>query len=147
MSRKAPAKLNLALKVVNKRSDGYHNLKTLFERINLCDDIHIYSRNDGKVRINCSHPHVPQGIKNFAYKAAKKKPFLLILDEINLAVKTKLLSEKDVIKFLNSVPAKTTVYLTGRGASAGLRKRANYVNEIRMIKGPKKLTGEKGIDY
>lgn len=83
----------------------------------------------------------------FAYESAKKKPFLLILDEINLAVKTKLLLEKDVIKFLDSVSAKTNVYLTGRGATAGLRKRADYVNEIRMIKGPKKLTGEKGIDY
>ena len=67
----SPAKLNLALRVVNKRPDGYHNLKTLFERINLCDDIHIVSRNDGKIRIICSHPHVPQGIKNFVYRAAK----------------------------------------------------------------------------
>lgn len=83
----------------------------------------------------------------FAYTVLKKKPFLLILDEINLAVKIGLLSEKEVIKFLDSVPAKTTVYLTGRGASAGLKRRANYVNEIKMLKGPKKLTGEKGIDY
>jgi len=83
----------------------------------------------------------------FAYKAVKKKPFLLVLDEVNLAVKSKLLSEKDVIKFLNFVPAKTTVYLTGRGATAGLKRRADYVNEIKMLKGPKKLTGEKGIDY
>lgn len=83
----------------------------------------------------------------FAYTVLKKKPFMLILDEINLAVKIGLLPEKDVIKFLDSVPAKTTVYMTGRGATAGLRKRADYVNEIRMLKGPKKLTGEKGIDY
>ncbi len=83
----------------------------------------------------------------FAYKIAKKKPFMLVLDEINLAVRIGLLDEKDVIKFLNIVPAKTTVYLTGRGATAGLRKRADFVNEILMRKGPKKLTGEKGIDY
>jgi cob(I)alamin adenosyltransferase len=83
----------------------------------------------------------------FAYKIVKKKPFMLILDEINLAVKIGLLKEKDVIKFLNSIPAKTTVYLTGRGATVGLKKRADFVNEIRMLKGPKKLKGEKGIDY
>jgi cob(I)alamin adenosyltransferase len=83
----------------------------------------------------------------FAYSALKKKPFMLILDEINLAVKIGLLDEKEVIKFLNKIPAKTTVYLTGRSATPGLKKKANYVNEIRMLKGPKKLTGEKGIDY
>ena len=83
----------------------------------------------------------------FAYKIAKKKPFMLVLDEINLAVRIGLLDEKDVITFLNKIPARTTVYLTGRGATAGLRKRADFVNEILMRKGPKKLTGEKGIDY
>jgi len=83
----------------------------------------------------------------FAHKIAKKKPFLLILDEINLAVRIGLLDEKEVVKLLDSVAAKTTVYMTGRYATKGLIKRADYVNEIRMIKGPKKLTGEKGIDY
>jgi len=84
---------------------------------------------------------------DFAYEVLKKKPFMLVLDEINLAVRIGLLDEKDVVKFLNSVPKKTTVYLTGRSATPGLRKRADFVNEIRMLKGPKKLTGEKGIDY
>jgi len=87
-----------------------------------------------------------KGLK-FAYEILKKKPFMLILDEINLAVKIGLLDEKEVLKFLSKIPAKTTVYLTGRNATPGLRKKANYVNEVRMLKGPKKLTGEKGIDY
>jgi cob(I)alamin adenosyltransferase len=83
----------------------------------------------------------------FAKKAAKKKPFMLVLDEINLAVAVGLLDEKEVIKFLDKVPSKTHVYLTGRKATAGLRKRADFVNEVIMRKGPKKLKGEKGIDY
>ena len=37
----APAKVNLFLKVLNKRSDGYHNIYTLFERISLADKITI----------------------------------------------------------------------------------------------------------
>jgi ATP:corrinoid adenosyltransferase len=45
------------------------------------------------------------------------------------------------------VPSKVHVYLTGRNAPKELIKRADYVNEIVMIKGPKKLSGEKGIDY
>jgi cob(I)alamin adenosyltransferase len=83
----------------------------------------------------------------YAKKIVKQKPFLLILDEINLAVAIGLLDEKEVVKFLDKVPSKVHVYLTGRYATKGLIKRADYVNEIIMKKGPKKLIGEKGIDY
>ncbi|MBW2999366.1 cob(I)yrinic acid a,c-diamide adenosyltransferase [Candidatus Woesearchaeota archaeon] len=83
----------------------------------------------------------------FARKAAKKKPFLLILDEINLAVSAGLLNEKEVLDFLDEIPPKVHVYLTGRKATKKLISRANYVNVINMKKGPKRLTGEKGIDY
>ncbi len=83
----------------------------------------------------------------FAKKKAKEKPFLLILDEINLACDIGLINPKDVIKFLDAVPPEVHVYLTGRYAPSSLVQRADYVNEIVMIKGPKKLRGEKGIDY
>ncbi|MBN1644755.1 cob(I)yrinic acid a,c-diamide adenosyltransferase [Candidatus Woesearchaeota archaeon] len=82
-----------------------------------------------------------------AYFEAKKKPFLLILDEINLAIRIGLLKEKEVLDFLDIVDSRTTVYLTGRNATKGLLKRADFINEIAMKKGPKKLKGEKGIDY
>jgi 4-diphosphocytidyl-2-C-methyl-D-erythritol kinase len=68
--RRSPAKLNLFLQVVNKRSDGYHNLRTLFERIDLCDELRLVSRTDGCVRIFCDHPQVPLGQTNLAYRAA-----------------------------------------------------------------------------
>jgi 4-diphosphocytidyl-2-C-methyl-D-erythritol kinase len=66
----SPAKLNLFLKVINKRSDGYHNLKTLFERINLCDTIDLELNRSGAIRIACRHPHVPKGPKNLVYRVA-----------------------------------------------------------------------------
>lgn len=83
----------------------------------------------------------------YAKKVAREKPFLLILDEINLAVAIGLLDEKEVVKFLDNIPSNVHVYLTGRRAAKGLVKRADYVNKIMMLKGPKKLIGEKGIDY
>lgn len=83
----------------------------------------------------------------YAEKVLKKKPFLLILDEINLAAKISLLKKKEILNFLNKVPNKVHVYLTGRQAPDYLLKRADYVNVITMKKGPKKLVGEKGIDY
>lgn len=87
-----------------------------------------------------------QGLRA-AYNEAKKKPFLLVLDEINLAVRIGLLKEKEILDFLDYVDAKTTVYLTGRKATKELIKRADYVNEIVSKKKSKSLTGKKGIDY
>jgi cob(I)alamin adenosyltransferase len=83
----------------------------------------------------------------FAAKKAKEKPFLLVLDEVNLACAVGLVKTEDVLKFLDKVPASVHVYLTGRYAPPKLIWRADYVNEVVMVKGPKKLKGEKGIDY
>ncbi len=66
----SPAKLNLVLDVLGKRPDGFHELVTLFERISLADTITLKDRPDGFIRIICSHPHVPTGPKNLAYRIA-----------------------------------------------------------------------------
>lgn len=83
----------------------------------------------------------------FAKQALKEKPFLLILDEINLAAAIGLLERREVMEFLENLPPEVNLYLTGRNAPGYLIEKADYVNEIRCIKGPKKLEGEKGIDY
>ncbi len=46
----APAKLNLFLHVLGRRPDGYHELQTCFQFIDLCDDIAIEVRSDGLIR-------------------------------------------------------------------------------------------------
>jgi 4-diphosphocytidyl-2-C-methyl-D-erythritol kinase len=46
----APAKLNLFLHVVGRRADGYHELQTCFQFVDLCDDIAIEVRRDGRIR-------------------------------------------------------------------------------------------------
>lgn len=67
----SPAKVNLTLKVLGKRSDGYHNLSTVFEKIDLCDELCFSPNKIGRVRIICSHPAVPKGKKNLVVKAAQ----------------------------------------------------------------------------
>jgi|CXWL01.1.fsa_nt_gi 4-diphosphocytidyl-2-C-methyl-D-erythritol kinase len=67
---RSPAKLNLYLKVIRKRPDGYHELKTIFERINLVDDIRLSRDLSGKISVVCDHPQVPKGPKNLVYKVA-----------------------------------------------------------------------------
>jgi len=66
----SPAKLNLYLKVNQKRPDGYHDITTLFERIDLTDELTFSEASDNKIRITCDHPHVPVGPKNLVYQAA-----------------------------------------------------------------------------
>jgi len=77
----------------------------------------------------------------------KKKPHLLVLDEINLALYCKLLNAKEVLDFLDKIPKKTDVVLTGRFAPKELINRAEFVNEIIDIKHPEKIVTTKGIQY
>ncbi|MFP3014080.1 MAG: 4-(cytidine 5'-diphospho)-2-C-methyl-D-erythritol kinase [Arsenophonus sp.] len=47
----SPAKLNLFLYIIGRRSDGYHQLQTLFQFLNYCDEITIKLREDNKIRL------------------------------------------------------------------------------------------------
>lgn len=65
----APAKLNLYLDVLEKRSDGYHDIETLFEKIDLKDEISIAKKDKGiDVRVEPSAA-CPSGKDNIVYKA------------------------------------------------------------------------------
>ena len=46
----APAKLNLFLHVTGRRTDGFHNLETVFQLVDLCDELQISVREDGDIR-------------------------------------------------------------------------------------------------
>jgi 4-diphosphocytidyl-2-C-methyl-D-erythritol kinase len=46
----APAKLNLFLHIVGRRADGYHELQTCFQFVDLCDEITFKLRDDGEIR-------------------------------------------------------------------------------------------------
>ncbi|MFH1541386.1 MAG: 4-(cytidine 5'-diphospho)-2-C-methyl-D-erythritol kinase [Elusimicrobiota bacterium] len=71
MKFKANAKINLFLNILSKRKDGYHNIKTVFQEISLCDDIFIKKIADtNKIKILCDNPSIPVDEKNLVYKAA-----------------------------------------------------------------------------
>jgi cob(I)alamin adenosyltransferase len=85
----------------------------------------------------------------FAKKALKKKPRLLILDEINLAAHFGIVKTEDILKLLEEIPEETTVVLTGRRAPEELIKRADLVTEMRLIKHPfeKNVLAKEGLEY
>lgn len=84
---------------------------------------------------------------DFVSKIAKKRPNLLVLDEILIAVKIGLLDERDVLKAIDKIPANVVVYMTGRYATKSIRKRADYITEFITRKMPKRNIPKKGIDY
>ncbi len=55
----APAKLNLFLHIVGRRPDGYHELQTCFQFVDLCDAITIEVRADGLIRRVVEIPNLP----------------------------------------------------------------------------------------
>ena len=48
----APAKINVFLHIVGKRADGYHNLQTVFQFVDYCDELRFDLRNDGVISRN-----------------------------------------------------------------------------------------------
>jgi 4-diphosphocytidyl-2-C-methyl-D-erythritol kinase len=68
----APAKINLSLKILGPREDGFHEIETLMVPISLCDEIKI-DKGDAKegIEFHCDDASVPQGDDNLAVRAAK----------------------------------------------------------------------------
>jgi len=65
----APAKLNLYLRVLGKRPDGYHNIETIFERIALFDRIILRSLKKDEIKVFSDHPDVPCTEDGLIYRA------------------------------------------------------------------------------
>lgn len=66
----APAKLNLFLHVTARRQDGYHELQTLFQLIDLCDDLQFEHRPDGVIQCIGGPPGLSSD-ENLVIKAAR----------------------------------------------------------------------------
>lgn len=68
----APAKINLSLKILGRRDDGFHEIETMIAPITLCDEIEIgKSDNSEEIEFHCDDPSVPPGGDNLIVRAAK----------------------------------------------------------------------------
>jgi 4-diphosphocytidyl-2-C-methyl-D-erythritol kinase len=64
---RAPAKINLGLKILGKRADGYHDILSLFQTVDLCDELAL---SDAEAPgFSCDVPTVPAGPENLVLKA------------------------------------------------------------------------------
>lgn len=74
----SPAKINLFLRVLRKREDGYHDIATLMQRISLYDEM-LFVPNDHGVSVQCPDSSLPENEDNIVFRAAK-----LILSQTDL---------------------------------------------------------------
>ena len=74
---------------------------------------------------------------------------LIILDEINYAVKFNLITADDVLKLIADKPSELHLVLTGRDANEDIIARADLVTEMKLIKHPyeKGIKAQQGIEF
>ena len=68
--RLCPAKVNLYLKVLSRRQDGYHDLVTVMQPLTLADELRL-TPGPG-LTLECEHPEVPSGPENLVWRAAER---------------------------------------------------------------------------
>ena len=66
----APAKINLSLKILGRRGDGFHEIETLIAPISLADKIDI-EKQSRWIDFSCDDPTVPSGDENLVVRVAK----------------------------------------------------------------------------
>lgn len=69
VSVKTYAKINLGLRILRKREDGYHDIETVFHRVNVYDDLTFQPSRD--ISLTCSNAQIPTDERNLCVQAAR----------------------------------------------------------------------------
>jgi 4-diphosphocytidyl-2-C-methyl-D-erythritol kinase len=84
------AKINLGLEVLGSREDGFHELRTLFQTVDLRDEIVLRPRPRGIV-VTCDHPLVPTDGTNLAARAAEAvRRFAGVGEGVEIAIRKRI---------------------------------------------------------
>jgi len=71
MELKSHAKINLVLEVLFRRPDGFHQVRTILQELELHDIVYLKEFRDGSLNFFCDHPGLPRSDENLAFCAAK----------------------------------------------------------------------------
>lgn len=90
-----------------------------------------------------------RGLEKIKQVIAQKRYQLIILDEINIALRFKLINLDDLVRLIKSVPRKIELVLTGRYAHPEIIKLADLVSEIKEKKHyyTKGIKARRGIEF
>ncbi len=70
LTLKAYAKINVGLRITGQRDDGYHSIKTLYQTVNIYDEVKLNLKDEQGVTFNWQGEKVPDGDDNICSKAA-----------------------------------------------------------------------------
>ena len=69
---RAPAKINLTLEILGRRKDGYHEIASVLQTVDLCDTLTFAPRADGQIRVECHDPALAENpAGNLVWRAAR----------------------------------------------------------------------------
>jgi 4-diphosphocytidyl-2-C-methyl-D-erythritol kinase len=63
------AKINLCLHIIGRRSDGYHELRTIFQAVSLCDTLELSLSAGDEITLEVSDPSLSAGPENLVWRA------------------------------------------------------------------------------
>lgn len=89
MYLKAYGKINLALDVIRRREDGYHDVRMVMQTVGIYDGIEIVKTNTGRIEIETNIFYLPTNENNIVYKAVK-----LLFDEFNITAGVRIKLKK-----------------------------------------------------
>jgi len=69
LEKNSPCKVNLLLNILGRRADGFHELETVMQPVNLCDRL-AFERSGGAVELSCSGASLPVDSRNLVHRAA-----------------------------------------------------------------------------
>jgi 4-diphosphocytidyl-2-C-methyl-D-erythritol kinase len=72
MKMRALAKVNLHLRILGRRADGFHDIETLMVPVSLGDELVVETSLGRTVKVECDHPDVPKGADNLVARAARQ---------------------------------------------------------------------------
>lgn len=87
---KAYAKINLGLRIVGKRNDGFHDIETIFHRISLFDEISL-NATQKEISLSCSNNSIPSDKNNLCWKAVK-----LLQNELGTSLGSEIAIKKNI---------------------------------------------------
>ena len=71
MQKLSPCKVNLLLNILGRRGDGFHELETILQPVNLCDELTFQPAGKG-IELSCSDKNLPTDSGNLIFRAAEK---------------------------------------------------------------------------
>lgn len=87
----SPAKINLTLEVIRKRQDGYHDIRSIVQPINLFDEVRIEVEKGDGITLESIGIEIPRGKENLARRAAE-----VFLKECGISLKIRIFIKKRI---------------------------------------------------